>query len=378
MARGIAGRLPGICREMRPVRPLLYVPTMRTRRSTSLLLATSFCATAALLGGCSPAAAPDDPPGTGADSGHGVVKDPGEDGPDAMTGELADTAPPFTLADASDGAPDSTAPTPTADSSTVTPDAEPDSGPPGTVIFTGDFETGDLSQWATVQEGCDDAGNDPRIVVYSAEDAPAGAPMPRQGKYAAKFHVLNGDTDAHCTTTDNPRAQLMTNGNLEKPGNDLWQFWSAYFPPDFPSCGALSDCWLLFQEDYEAPYTVGPALGWTVETVNGVDSMTLSHVGSHKWSAPLILGAWVDFLVHKNFENTAGGGGFVEAWVNGTQIAFNDCSDCTRLPFQTMNTGQTEAGFFLASYRAKNNFPSVDTYYDAVRVGTTRAAVELP
>jgi len=43
-----------------------------------------------------------------------------------------------------------------------------------------------------------------------------------------------------------------------------------------------------------------------------------------------------------------------------------------------MNTGQTEAGFFLASYRAKNNFPSVDTYYDAVRVGTTRAAVELP
>ena len=175
MARGIAGRLPGICREMRPVRPLLYVPTMRTRRSTSLLLATSFCATAALLGGCSPAAAPDDPPGTGADSGHGVVKDPGEDGPDAMTGELADTAPPFTLADASDGAPDSTAPSPTADSSTVTPDAEPDSGPPGTVIFTGDFETAVNSDRAAIEAlGEALAGSDRPLAIAQSE-----APAPR-------------------------------------------------------------------------------------------------------------------------------------------------------------------------------------------------------
>jgi hypothetical protein len=92
----------------------------------------------------------------------------------------------------------------------------------------------------------------------------------------------------------------------------------------------------------------------------------------------LPLGRWVDFLVHKKFANTASGGGFVEAWVDKVPMPFNTCGGCTRLMTQTMHSSQRTLGFYLTSYRAQGTFQTFDTYYDAVRIGTTRAAVELP
>ena len=252
---------------------------------------------------------------------------------------------------------------------------------PGELIFTGDFETGDLSQWAYVERCAAD-----RIVVYNTANMPAGAPAPRQGQYAARFRVL--DTDVMpCTSTENPRAEVETPESLFKPGDERWEAWSMYLPSALPAplCGTCQNRgWFVFQEDYGAPWDGSPSLGWNLDLVKNPKAFRLDRGEQYGHDQPgtatMILGHWVDFLVHKKFANTANGGGFIEVWVDGTPMTFNasGCTNCTRLMMQTMHSTQKSVGFYLSTYREKGFFSSFDVYYDAVRIGTSRAAVELP
>jgi hypothetical protein len=95
------------------------------------------------------------------------------------------------------------------------------------------------------------------------------------------------------------------------------------------------------------------------------------------WLGNLVTGQWVDYLVHKKFTNTNDGTGFVEAWVNGAPITFSSCN-CTRLMTQTMLSTQTSLQFYILAYRAVGLFSVFDTYFDEIRIGTTRASVAIP
>ncbi len=259
-----------------------------------------------------------------------------------------------------------------------------DTGPPGKLIFNGDFETGDLSQWAYVEQ-CQPG----RITVYSASNLPVSyAPAPRQGKYAAYFHVLDTDVSP-CTSTDNPRAQLEScttcdssdPGAFFTPGVDAWEAWSLYVPTSFPGIPASpANGWLLFEEDYGSPWDMGaPESAWYLEQLSGKQSLLMSDNATGDvataWNEALPMGQWIDFLVHKAFSNTADGGGFVEAWANGAPLTSPLCN-CTHLSMETMHTDQDAVGFFLSSYRLAGMIPgAVDLFYDGAMVGTTRESV---
>jgi hypothetical protein len=252
---------------------------------------------------------------------------------------------------------------------------------PGDLIFTGDFETGDLKQWWYYSEQCQPG----RITVYSDANKPAGAPTPRQGTYAARFHVLDTDV-APCTSTENPRAELEAPESLFKPGDDRWEFWSLYLPASLPTplCGSCDDgAWFVFQEDYGAPFDGSPAIGWNFDFTSNPKRIRMDRGEQYDHDQPgavdMITGRWLDFLVHKTFANSAGGGGFVEAWVDGKAISFNanGCDNCTKLMTQTMHSTQKSLGFYLTAYRMAGYFAAFDVYYDAVRIGTSRSAVEL-
>ncbi len=245
----------------------------------------------------------------------------------------------------------------------------------GQVIFVGDFETGNLSQWPYVERCQTD-----RIQVYSTANAPAGAPAPRGGKYAALFHVLDTDV-APCTSTDNPRAELDS-PPLFHSGDDRWEAWSVYVPTSHPTCtNCPAASFFCFQEDYGSPFDGSPSIGWFLDlnTTPNKFSMDRGDQYNHDqpWVSNLVTGQWVDFLVHKVFSNTNDGKGLVEAWVNGAPLTFSSCN-CTTLSTQTMHSTQTELEFYLTAYRDVGMFSSFDIYYDEARVGTTRASVELP
>lgn len=231
-------------------------------------------------------------------------------------------------------------------------------------LFVGDFETGNLSQWSYVEQCKTD-----RILVYDALTMPAGAPVPRQGRYAARFRVLDSDI-APCTSTENPRAELETPETLFKPGDERWESWSVFMPTDKPAT-QLVESWFLFQEDYGAPWDGPPGIGWIADF--DANEWRIDHDGGVLTSLPMVTGRWTDFLVHKKFANTNAGGGYIEAWVDGTPFRFP--GSVTKYAVRTMHTTQKSLGFYISSYRERGLFATFDIFVDAVRVGATRESV---
>jgi len=241
------------------------------------------------------------------------------------------------------------------------------------VVFNGDFETGNLSQWDLVQ-----ACTSTRIEVYDSSKLPASdAPLPREGKYAAIFRVYNTDV-APCTPTDNPRAQLLTKDFINI-NDEFWEGWSVFFPKSFPvmnrTCeGCDGNPWVLFQEDYGAPFDGSPSLGWDLGYIDGKESLTLNRGAPQYdsiWNTPLVRGQWLDFIVHKVFSSDAKVG-YVEGFLNGTAMKFSPCNGCTRFYTPTMHPTMKTNGFFLDMYRIHNLWNYTETYFDAAKVGKTR------
>jgi hypothetical protein len=161
-----------------------------------------------------------------------------------------------------------------------------------------------------------------------------------------------------------------------RQGNEYWESYDVNFPSSFPNLKPGG--FFLFQEDYSEPWNGSPALGMDTEDVGGVDKLTI-HRGAQYgydriWASNLVRGQWTKFLVHKKLAKNSTG--FIELWVNGVKQTFKDGSQ--KFFTQTMHSDQSgDTRFFMNSYRRAGAYSgTVSTYYDNVRIGTTRADVD--
>ncbi|MFN7133400.1 MAG: heparin lyase I family protein, partial [Myxococcales bacterium] len=86
------------------------------------------------------------------------------------------------------------------------------------VLWKGDFESGDLSQWTRAQ-----IMNGDRFKVI---DTPV-----RSGRYAAKVTVKRGDDPINSSGNRNEVLHLT----FEPKGSERWYRFSTMFDPSFPS-----------------------------------------------------------------------------------------------------------------------------------------------
>jgi hypothetical protein len=254
------------------------------------------------------------------------------------------------------------------------------------VTFNGDFETGDLSQWA-LQQSCDGDAT-----VYSSDSQPSW-PAPVDGAYALRLsvpdnHVLSGATMMCDAAAGNPRGQLLTDrsgATSLAPGDDKWESWSVRIPSDFPLVSGRN--WFVLQQDYGAPFSGSPPVAIDVKA-DGFGAnhfvMDVCHDGclgaSTVWWGPAIQpDHWYHFLVHKVF-GTSDDTGLVEVWLDGVPQPFVDGS--TSYQTRTLHENCTCAAsnayrFYLNNYRADALTPgAVTVYFDGVRVGTSREDVD--
>lgn len=221
------------------------------------------------------------------------------------------------------------------------------------VVFTGDYDTGDLSQWATLQaRGWSEfAGG---YCTYSAcvHDDGSGHST------AARFEVRDGDVPpfgggarAEVRTGDGP-----SSGGFVFEGDERWYELSLKFDQAFRNPRTSSAGWFIVMQwfGYGAP-----ALALQVSEAN-----TLDFGGDgvprrfHRPIQEVRPGAWVDLVLHVKFSKDPSVG-FVEAWADGLLA----------LPRYNRPTMTTESSYLKQGiYRDTSAAGTQVVWHDGLRV----------
>lgn len=235
------------------------------------------------------------------------------------------------------------------------PEPEPTPGPesdtaekpdPSSPIWLGDFESGDLSQWA-------------RADLADPDRARVVAEPRREGSYAARFEVRRGDV-----SSDGNRAEVYTDGDqVFREGEEWWFRWSTRFADDFPA----PDDWALFAQ-WKQSGTGSPPLAMAVRD-EAVFLQSGPNDGHAAWfrgpPLPLERGSWHDWLVRVKF-SVSRNTGFVEMWHNGEPYL-------ERRPMRTLYTGRSYLK--LGLYRSPAIEDTGVLWHDGMRIGRTRESV---
>ncbi|HTO96061.1 MAG TPA: polysaccharide lyase, partial [Myxococcales bacterium] len=209
------------------------------------------------------------------------------------------------------------------------------------VLWKGDYETGDVSQWSGVD------GLPARLTIVQS---PA-----HQGRYALRAELHQGDVASNGTRNE---LRLSDSGFNEVEGNERWYAWSTLFPSDFP---APTGAWQVFTQWHHSGCCGSPPVELDVEG----ETIQLAHDGATVWSAPLVRGVWHDFVMHVLWSSS--GSGFVELYYDGTKVL-----DHTAM--QTLHSGEY-AYLKQGLYRDASISPVGVVYHDGMVMGTSLADV---
>lgn len=158
------------------------------------------------------------------------------------------------------------------------------------VIWRGDYESGDLSQWDRVQAVADD-----RLQVLR-DDA-------RQGQFALKATVHQGDNPIGASGNRNEVAYM----SLEPSGSERVYRWQTKFPADYPSV----DTWQLFTQFHH----IGPNGSPPVQFYVRGEEIILAVDNQEVWTMPLERDRWIDFIFRAKWSADPAVG-FVELYVD--------------------------------------------------------------
>jgi Polysaccharide lyase len=163
------------------------------------------------------------------------------------------------------------------------------------VVWRGDFETGDRSQYSGAQMVSAD-----RLQVVTSPVA--------EGRYALKATVKQGDDPIDSSGNRN---ELIYQGN-EAVGSEYYYRWKVMFAPDFPRART----WQVFTQWHHDGCCGSPPVEFFVYD----DELRLTLTDSvTPWSMPLTRGVWHEFIFHVRWSADPSVG-FVELWHNREKV----------------------------------------------------------
>ena len=241
-------------------------------------------------------------------------------------------------------------------SATINPDAGHRNG---AQIWTGNFDTGDLSQW-------DNTFNGHGIKVVTAD---AGI-VPREGSHFGRFEVRN-EPAPWSSGVNVAMAYRYNNiaGHYDVLGDDRYYAFSMYLPAGFAY--VPNQQFNIFWEQhgdntFEASALVlldsiirrnnpVPSIAFQLNAGPGMSPSRKKTV----WRlSDVLYNQWVDFVIHIKWAK--GTGGVVEIWVNGVKkVAATGISTW-------YDSGQSTVKTQVGYYRLRESRPAV-LYMDAVK-----------
>jgi hypothetical protein len=165
------------------------------------------------------------------------------------------------------------------------------------VVWRGDFESGDRSQWSSTQMVSGD-----RLEVV---------PSPvRQGSYGLRATVKQGDNPISSSGNRNELVYL----SHEPSGSEYWYRWSTQFDVSYPSVKT----WQLFMQWHHEGSTGSPPLEFYVYGEE-IRLRVGGSGGKLLWIGKLNRGVWNDFVLHVKWSSDPTVG-FVELFHNNEPV----------------------------------------------------------
>ena len=231
----------------------------------------------------------------------------------------------------------------------------PSSSVRGPLLFLGDFETGNLSQWSSFQSQSPD-----RIQVLQSRV--------RRGRYAARFFVREGDMAAA-----GERSEVLWGGSSNltlREGQEHYIGWSTYFASaEYPivTTGHQMVMQAHPKGNLPPPVKISSDAGeLSLELTNGA---AVKGDGTTPWRTPLTRDVWHDFVLHAKW-SASQQTGFVELWHNGVKVL-------SRYSVATLDAPGVDSYLKFGYYRSgKAVSPDGAVYHDEVRVGTSYEDVD--
>ncbi|MFE8602465.1 heparin lyase I family protein [Archangium violaceum] len=205
------------------------------------------------------------------------------------------------------------------------------------VVWRGDFETGNSSQYTRAQQVSAD-----RLQVVQSPVF--------QGRYALEATVRQGDDPINSSGNRN---ELVYQG-YEKEGSEYYYRWQVLFPRDYPS----AKTWQVFTQWHHNGCCGSPPVEFFVYG----EELRLTLTNSvTPWKTALVRGQWQDFIFHVKWSSDPSVG-FIELWHNGQRVL-------SRYAYATMYPGD---GIYLklGLYRSDTVQPVGVVYHDGFTQGT--------
>jgi hypothetical protein len=215
------------------------------------------------------------------------------------------------------------------------------------VIWRGDFETGDRSQYTGTQMVSAD-----RLEVVTSPVA--------EGRYALKATVRQGDDPIDSSGNRN---ELVYQGN-NAAGAEYYYRWKVMFPADYPSVRT----WQVFTQWHHEGCCGSPPVEFFVYgeeirlTLNSTTSVT-------PWVTKLVRGVWQEFILRVKWSPDPAVG-FIELWHNREKVV-------AKRYLATMYPGTVRNYLKLGLYRSDTVTQVGVVYHDGF-IQATQLADVLP
>lgn len=228
------------------------------------------------------------------------------------------------------------------------------------LLWTGDVETGDLSQfvvgtWNRV------GGKPPRLVTRPV----------REGRYAVALE-LDGATTSSDGICCGSRNELLPRVPDLEEGDEAYFGFSTCLGTGFPTSGG----WQLITQ-FKQNFDGAPPLGLYVEDGKYKIEGGYGHPDGPRpfmrVLAPAPTDQWVDWVLHVRF-SAQSGRGFVEVWKDG-ELVLPRFTPASGTLYPGPNGGRAGSYVKTGPYRDPNLTQPGVLYLDAWRIGRTRAAV---
>jgi len=208
------------------------------------------------------------------------------------------------------------------------------------VLWRGDFESNDLTQWTSID------GLASRLTIVSS-------PV-RQGSHSLRVELRSGDF------ASNGNRNELVRDVPETEGMDRYYAWSTLFDANYP----IQSKWQVFTQWHHSGCCGSPPLEFDVNGQTlGLERNPPNNSGTIElWSTPLVRGVWHDFVLHVIWSSNPDLG-FIELWYDGQKVIAGKA-------FQTLFPGMVN---YLKQglYRDSSISQVGIVYHDGMTMGTT-------